>query len=98
MKLATFRDGTRDGALAVVSRDLTKAVRAEAAIAGLRTLQQLLDDWSSTYLKVERIYAELNESAEGRRHCTLRDRRLRSRLAAPHHCRAPISGPTDRPT
>ena len=45
MKLATFRNGTRDGALAVVSRDLTKAVRAEAAIAGLRTLQQLLDDW-----------------------------------------------------
>jgi fumarylacetoacetase-like protein len=38
MKLATFRDGTRDGALAVVSRDLTKAVKAEAAVAGLRTL------------------------------------------------------------
>ena len=67
MKLATFRDGTRDGALAVVSRDLTQAVRAEAAIAGLRTLQQLLDDWQATYLKVERIYAELNETAEGRR-------------------------------
>ncbi len=67
MKLATFRNGTRDGALVVVSRDLSKAVRAEAAIAGLGTLQQLLDDWSSTYLKVERIYAELNESVEGRR-------------------------------
>src|SRR5438477_2638760 len=67
MKLATFDDGTRDGALAVVARDLTKAVRAEAAVAGLRTLQQLLDDWPSTYLKVERIYAELNESVEGHR-------------------------------
>ena len=67
MKLATFRDGTRDGVLAVVSADLTKAVRAEAAIAGLRTLQQLLDDWQSTHLKVERIYAELNESVDGRR-------------------------------
>ena len=67
MKLATFRDGTRDGALAVVSRDLTKAVRAEAAVAGLRTLQQLLDDWQSTQLKVERIYAELNEAVDGRR-------------------------------
>jgi hypothetical protein len=52
MKLATFRDGTRDGALAVVSRNLTKAVMAEAGIAGLRTLQQLLDGWSSTCLKV----------------------------------------------
>jgi fumarylacetoacetate (FAA) hydrolase len=67
MKLATFQDGTRDGALAVVSRDLTKAVRAESVVAGLRTLQQLLDDWSSTWLKVARIYAELNESVEGRR-------------------------------
>jgi fumarylacetoacetate (FAA) hydrolase len=67
MKLATFRDGTRDGALAVVARDLSKAVRAEAAVAGLRTLQQLLDDWASTCLKVERIYAELNEAVDGRR-------------------------------
>jgi fumarylacetoacetate (FAA) hydrolase len=67
MKLATFRDGTRDGALAVVARDLSKAVMAEAVIAGLRTLQQLMDDWLSTYLKVERIYAELNEAVDGRR-------------------------------
>jgi len=67
MKLATFRNGTRDGALVVVSRDLTKAVAAESAIAGLRTLQQLLDDWQNTSLAVERIYAELNEVAEGTR-------------------------------
>lgn len=67
MKLATFRDGTRDGALAVVSRDLTRAVKAESAVAGLRTLQQLLDDWQSTQLKVQRIYAELNEAVDGRR-------------------------------
>jgi fumarylacetoacetate (FAA) hydrolase len=67
MKLATLRDGTRDGALLVVSRDLTRAVRAESTVAGLRTLQQLLDDWQSTHLKVERVYAELNEVADGRR-------------------------------
>lgn len=67
MKLASFRNGSRDGALAVVSRDLTKAVRAEAVVAGLRTLQQLLDDWQGLQLKVERIYAELNESAAGLR-------------------------------
>jgi fumarylacetoacetate (FAA) hydrolase len=30
-------------------------------------LQQLLDDWESTHLKVERIYAELNEAVYGRR-------------------------------
>ena len=47
MKLATLRDGTRDGELAIVSRDLTKAVRAADTIAGLATLQQLLDDWDT---------------------------------------------------
>jgi fumarylacetoacetate (FAA) hydrolase len=67
MKLATLRDGTRDGALAIVSRDLTRAVKAEAAVAGLRTLQQLLDGWQSMQLQVERIYAELNEAVDGQR-------------------------------
>jgi len=67
MKLATVRNGTRDGALAVVSRDLSKAVVANAAIAGLNTLQQLLDDWENVHLNVERISAELNEVAEGAR-------------------------------
>jgi fumarylacetoacetate (FAA) hydrolase len=67
MKLATFRNGTRDGALAVVSRDLSKAVLADLAVAGLGTLQQLLDDWDDTRPKVERIYAELNEAVAGRR-------------------------------
>ncbi len=67
MKLATFRNGTRDGALTVVSRDLSKAVLANSAIAGLTTLQQLLDDWETTHLAVARIYAELNEVVEGKR-------------------------------
>ncbi|KAB2912205.1 MAG: fumarylacetoacetate hydrolase family protein [Hyphomicrobiaceae bacterium] len=67
MKLATFRNGTRDGALVVVSRDLTRAVIAQTAVAGLGTLQQLLDNWQDTNLKVERIYAELNEAVDGRR-------------------------------
>src|SRR5262249_44685748 len=61
------RNGTRDGALMVVSRDLSKAVGAETAIAGLRTLQQLLDTWQDTSLAAERIYAELNEVADGTR-------------------------------
>jgi fumarylacetoacetate (FAA) hydrolase len=65
MKLATLRNGTRDGELVLVSRDLSKAVRASEAIAGLATLQQLLDDWDAHVLAVERVYAELNEAAEG---------------------------------
>jgi fumarylacetoacetate (FAA) hydrolase len=43
MKLATLRDGSRDGQLAVVSADLSLAHFA-AGIAG--TLQQALDDWA----------------------------------------------------
>ena len=46
MKLATLRDGTRDGRLVVVSRDLTKAVVA-AKVGGPRTLQLLLDSWDA---------------------------------------------------
>jgi fumarylacetoacetate (FAA) hydrolase len=64
MKVATYRNGTRDGALIIVSRDLRKMVPASAVIAGLETLQQLLDDWDDLVLKVERVYAELNEIAE----------------------------------
>lgn len=43
MKLATLADGTRDGSLAVVSRDLARAVKADAIAP---TLQAALDDWS----------------------------------------------------
>lgn len=60
MKLATLRDGTRDGSLAIVSRDLSKAVMAADTIAGLQTLQQFLDDWDSYQLAAERISTELD--------------------------------------
>ncbi|MFT3769303.1 MAG: fumarylacetoacetate hydrolase family protein [Minicystis sp.] len=43
MKLGTLRDGTRDGSLVVVSRDLLRFARA-AAVAP--TLQAALDDWA----------------------------------------------------
>jgi fumarylacetoacetate (FAA) hydrolase len=42
MKLATLRDGTRDGRLAVVSRDLARAAYADGIA---KTLQAALDDW-----------------------------------------------------
>jgi fumarylacetoacetate (FAA) hydrolase len=42
MKLATLRDGTRDGTLLVVSRDLKRAVKADHIAP---TLQDALDDW-----------------------------------------------------
>jgi Fumarylacetoacetase N-terminal domain 2 len=64
MKLATLRYCTRDGALAVVSGDLTKAVFASEAIAGLAT-KRLLDDWVNYVLKVEQVSPELNKTAGG---------------------------------
>ena len=67
MKLATLRNGTRDGVLAVVSSDLKKAVLARDAVAGLETLQQALDSWDDTAAKLMRIAAELNEIADGGR-------------------------------
>src|SRR5262249_23925953 len=45
MKLATLRDGTRDGALVVVRRDGASFARAHDVA---RTLQAALDAWEST--------------------------------------------------
>jgi fumarylacetoacetate (FAA) hydrolase len=67
MILATLRDGSRDGSLAVVSRDLTRAVVAETVAPQLKTLQQLMDNWASAQPKAARTYAHLNEVAEGKR-------------------------------
>jgi fumarylacetoacetate (FAA) hydrolase len=57
MKLATLKDGSRDGQLAVVSRDLSQAHHA-AGIA--TTLQQVLDDWNFISPQLEDLYATLN--------------------------------------
>lgn len=44
MKLATLRDGSRDGRLVVVDRDLTRCVAAPSIAP---TLQAALDDWEA---------------------------------------------------
>jgi fumarylacetoacetate (FAA) hydrolase len=58
MKLATLRDGSRDGQLAVVSRDLTIAHLA-TGIAG--RLQTALDDWAFFAPQLTDLYQTLNE-------------------------------------
>ncbi len=58
MKLATLRDGSRDGQLAVVSRDLATAHLA-THVAG--RLQTALDDWSFHAPQLEELYQALNE-------------------------------------
>lgn len=57
MKLATLADGSRDGRLLLVSRDLTQAVEA-ADIAP--TLQAAIDHWSTVESALQSRYAALN--------------------------------------
>src|SRR3954462_7845278 len=59
MKLASLKDGGRDGTLIVVSRDLSKAVRVTDAA---RTLQAALEDWSNSAPRLNRVYELLNAS------------------------------------
>ncbi|MFB4204149.1 hypothetical protein KBTX_00062 [wastewater metagenome] len=62
MKLASLKRG-RDGALVVVSRDLSRAVEA-ADVAP--TLQAALDDWTAAAPALQALYERLNAgSAEG---------------------------------
>jgi len=57
MKLATLHDGTRDGTLVIVSRDLGRAV-AVPEIA--RTMQRALDRWDSVAPALATVAAELD--------------------------------------
>ena len=57
MKLATLRDGSRDGQLVVVSRDLAQAHYASAIVG---RLQQALEDWNFFAPQLQDLYDELN--------------------------------------
>lgn len=57
MKLATYQDGSRDGQLVVVSRDLSQAHFA----TGIATrLQQVLDDWNFLSPQLQELSQSLN--------------------------------------
>ncbi len=63
MKLGSLKEGGRDGTLIVVSRDLSRAVRATGIAA---TLQQALEDWSNIAPRLNALYEALNAGeAEG---------------------------------
>lgn len=64
MKLASIKNDTRDGALAVVSRDLTRATLAYDIAP---TLQAALDDWDYVSPQLQNLYDELNRGASGSR-------------------------------
>jgi len=58
MKLATLREGGRDGTLVVVSRDLAMAARVPEVAP---TLQDALDDWPRAEPALREVYRRLNE-------------------------------------
>ena len=71
MKLATYKDGSRDGQLVVVSRDLASAHYA----SGIATrLQQVLDDWNFLSPQLEELSQTLSHGKA--RHCFAFDPRL----------------------
>ena len=62
MKLATLRDGSRDGHLVVVSRDLTRCMPAHSIAY---TLQAALDDWSAVEGTLQVLSDQLNGGMAG---------------------------------
>ncbi len=58
MKLATYKDGSRDGQLIVVSRDLTSAHFATGIAS---RMQQLLDDWNFLAPQMQDLYVTLSQ-------------------------------------
>lgn len=59
MKLATYQDGSRDGQLVIVSRDLALAHYATSIC---NTMQQLLDDWNFLSPQLQDHYDALNRN------------------------------------
>ena len=76
MKLATYQDGSRDGQLVVVSRDLATAHYATGVTS---RLQQVLDDWSFLSPQLQDISDALNQ-----------DRARHSFAFDPQQCMAPL--------
>ena len=58
MKLATWKDGSRDGTLLVVNQEMTDAVKVPH-IAG--TMQSALDEWAVVVPQLQEIYQDLNK-------------------------------------
>src|SRR5512141_1018966 len=63
MKLGTLRDGTRDGVLVIVSRDLKLGLPADHIAP---TLQSALDEWNYAVPQLQLLYEELNRQPSSR--------------------------------
>ncbi len=82
MKLATKKNGTRDGLLMVVSKDLTQCVAATEVFHALHltpTMQVALDNWDAVVSQLEELYVSLN-----------RGQVAGSEVFEPLHCESPL--------
>ena len=61
MKLASLKEGGRDGTLIVADRALARGVRVSDVA---RTLQAALEDWSNTAPRLNRVYELLNDAGK----------------------------------
>jgi len=57
MKLASLKTNGRDGALLVVSNDLTRAVLVPHIA---KTMQEVIENWDSLYPNLNKVYEKLN--------------------------------------
>lgn len=87
MKLATYKDGSRDGQLVVVSRDLSTAHYA-TGIA--HTLQQVLDDWNFIAPQLQDLYVTLNQG-KARHAFPFSPRQCMAPLPRPHQWLTPVA-------
>ena len=60
MKLATYKNETRDGCLMVVSKDLSRACSAQDIA---KTMQDALDNWKEIAPQLQMKYQALNDNA-----------------------------------
>ncbi|MGR3364670.1 MAG: fumarylacetoacetate hydrolase family protein [Maritimibacter harenae] len=61
MKFATLPDGTRDGRLFIVSRDMTRIEPAK----GAHTMQELMERWDEVEIQLEMEYEAVNNGLGG---------------------------------
>ena len=80
MKIATLKDGSRDGTLLVVSKDLKRALKADHVAA---TLQAALDDWEYVLPFLSELSSEI-EMQRNRRAFDLDTRQLMAPLPRAH--------------
>lgn len=61
MKLATYDNGTRDGQLMVVSRELSRCLNVSNLVP---TMQALLDEWDKHAFQLQAMYVTMNQACE----------------------------------